>query len=87
MNIKKENTQESRLNISNKMFQKQNKHKMIFYIEEVSDQDAIYSYQCSCIFDELLEFYAFMTQFAVEKVQNDDSTEKYYYKHAKAVEL
>ena len=60
---------------------------MIFYIEEVSDQDAIYSYQCSCIFDELIEFYAFLTQCAVEKVPNEESTEKFFYKHATAVEL
>lgn len=45
---------------------------MIFYIEEVETQDSIYSYQCACMFDELLEFYCFLNQFGVAKLDNDD---------------
>ena len=39
---------------------KQGKQKMIFYIEEVSEENAISSYQSACMFDELLEFYALL---------------------------
>lgn len=44
---------------------------MIFFIEEQEEKDAIYSYQSSCIFDELLEFYAFMNVWAIDN--NDES--------------
>ena len=40
---------------------------MIFYIEEVNARESIYSYQCGCMFDELLEFYCFLNQFGVAK--------------------
>ena len=56
---------------------------MIFYIEEVNTQDSIYSYQCACMFDELLEFYCLMNQFGVAKVEQEDTQEKFYFKHAK----
>ena len=55
---------------------------MIFYIEEVNTQDSIYSYQCACMFDELLEFYCLMNQFGVAKVEQEDTQEKFYFKHA-----
>lgn len=47
---------------------------MIFYIEEESDERSIYSYQSSCIFDELLEFYAFLNVWAVrdDKARRED---------------
>jgi hypothetical protein len=49
---------------------------MIFFIEEQEDKDAIYSYQSSCIFDELLEFYAFMNVWAIDKDECTYSVEK-----------
>ena len=56
---------------------------MIFYIEEVNSQDSIYSYQCACMFDELLEFYCLMNQFGVGIVEHEATQEKFYFKHAK----
>jgi len=59
---------------------------MIFILEEVKFEDRIYSYQSSCIFDELLEFYSFLNVWAVNENEQIDTVEKYYYKHDKAVE-
>ena len=69
--LNNEANSESHLSVINHRFQDKNKEKMIFYIEEESDERSIYSYQSSCIFDELLEFYAFMNVWAI-RAQNDD---------------
>lgn len=59
---------------------------MIFIIEEVSFENSLQSYQSSCIFDEMLEFYSFLNVWAVHENEQFDQLEKYYYKHDKAVE-
>jgi len=60
---------------------------MLFRIEEVSEEEALYTYKSGCIFDELLEFYAFLNVWAVSVVEQDDSIEKYYLNHEKAIDL
>ena len=61
---------------------------MIFYIEEVSLEGSSYAYKCGCIFDELLEFYAFLNVWAVVDVDGiDDPAEKYFYDDRKAIEM
>jgi len=72
---------DSQLRIASGDFQKQEKNKMIFYIEEVETQDSIYSYQCACMFDELLEFYCFLNQYGVSKVDIDDHQERFTFNH------
>ena len=70
---------ETQLSVINHRFQDKNKHKMIFYIEEESDERSIYSYQSSCIFDELLEFYAFLNVWAVRARQDVDTPREQEY--------
>jgi hypothetical protein len=53
---------------------------MVFVIEEVNEKVAIQSYQSSCIFDELLEYYCFMNQWGVCKVEHDETSEKFFLK-------
>ena len=50
-------------------FTKKNKNGMIFIIEEVHHDESIYTYQGSCVFDEMLEFYSFLNIFAVKKCE------------------
>ena len=78
---------ESQFRIINHHFQKTEKRRMIFYIEEVQFEEAIYSYQSSCIFDELLEFYAFLNVWAVSYVEAEEPVERYYYKPKRAIDL
>jgi len=86
--LSNENSKDSQLRLINHEFQKREKQMMIFTIEEVSYEQSIQSYQSSCIFDELLEFYAYLNVWAVEEnEQKDDQVEKFYYKHDSAVEL
>lgn len=60
---------------------------MMFYIEEVQEAEAIYGYKGNCIFDELLEFYAFLNIWAVSLVELDDTSELYFYDSDKAIDL
>jgi hypothetical protein len=60
---------------------------MVFVIEEVNEKEAIQSYQSSCMFDELLEYYCFLNQWGVHKIEHEDTFEKYFLKPQKAVEL
>ena len=46
---------------------------MVFYIEEVPYDRTVYTYKSGCIFDELLEFYAFLNVWAVIKVTEVDA--------------
>jgi len=41
---------------------------MIFIIEEIEQEESVYSYQGSCVFDELLEYYSFINVFGVGSV-------------------
>ena len=59
---------------------------MIFFIEEVPPEQSLQSYQSSCIFDELLEFYAFLNVWAVAVNEMGDQVEQFYYKHDQAIE-
>jgi hypothetical protein len=60
---------------------------MVFYIEEVSPDGSNYAYKCGQIFDELLEFYAFLNVWAVVPVDGiDDPAEKYFFDDKKAIE-
>ena len=52
---------------------------MLFIIEEIKPEDAIYSYQSNCIFDELLEFFSFINIWGVKKITEEETTEKFYY--------
>ena len=60
---------------------------MVFVIEEVNEQEAIKSYQSSCMFDELLEYYCFLNQWGVQPVEHEDMLEQFFLKPQKAVEL
>ena len=50
----------------------------MFYIEEVSEDEALYAYKSNCIYDELLEFYAFLNVWAVKDVGDREMIEEYY---------
>jgi hypothetical protein len=78
---------ESQYRIINHHYQKTDKQRMIFFLEEVQFEEAIYSYQSSCIFDELLEFYAFLNVWAVSYVEAEEPVERYYYKPKRAIDL
>lgn len=61
---------------------------MIFYIEEVPYDRTVYAYKSGCIFDELLEFYAFMNVWAVSHVTTvDEPTERFHYDNERAIDL
>jgi hypothetical protein len=48
----------------------------------------VYAYKSGCIFDELLEFYAFLNVWAVSTVVDlDEPTEKYHYDNERAMDL
>lgn len=68
-------------------YQKKKKNNMLFQIEIVKQRESIYSYQSSSIFDELLEFYAFMNLWAVSPMNQEEKTEQFYLNHLKAQEL
>lgn len=70
---------DSQLKLINHSYQAKDRVKMVFYIEEVSKEDAINSYNSTGVFDELLEFYSFLNVWAVSAVEQEDTTEKYYY--------
>ena len=63
------------------------KQKMMFYIEEIQEEEALYAYKGNCVFDELLEFYAFLNVWAVSEVELDDTSELYFYDSDKAIDL
>lgn len=64
------------------------KHKMIFFIEEVDYEKSVYTYKSGCIFDELLEFYAFLNVWAVTEVKEvEDPSEKYFYNAERGIDL
>ena len=60
---------------------------MIFVLEEVRPEASVYSYQGSAVFDELLEYYAFLNVWAVSPVGQDDKAESWYFKHDAASDL
>jgi hypothetical protein len=60
---------------------------MIFEIDEVPFEQAIQAYQSSYVFDELLEYYAYLNSWSVHLNEQHDQIEKYYYKHDLAIEL
>lgn len=61
---------------------------MFFYIEEVEYEKSIYTYKSGCIFDELLEFYAFLNVWAVTEVEDEeDTSEKWFYNAEKGIDL
>lgn len=61
---------------------------MVFYIEEVPYDRTVYTYKSGCIFDELLEFYAFLNVWAVIKVTEvDEPSEKFKYDNERAIDL
>jgi hypothetical protein len=59
---------------------------MIFVVEEVAQEESIFSYQGSIIFDKLHEFYCFLNMWAVSKIGSDDKVESYFYYQDSAVE-
>ena len=61
---------------------------MFFHIEEVPYPRTVYAYKSGCIFDELLEFYAFLNVWAVSPVSGlDEPTERFFYDNEKAIDL
>ena len=61
---------------------------MIFYIEEVGYEKSVYTYKSGQIFDELLEFYAFLNVWAVTEVQEvEEASENFFYNPEKAIDL
>lgn len=78
----------SQLRIINHSYQNKAKQKMFFYIEEVPQPRTVYAYKAGCIFDELLEFYAFLNVWAVSPVSGlDEPTERFFYDNEKAIDL
>ena len=55
--------------------------------EEIQEDEALYAYKGNCVFDELLEFYAFLNVWAVSEVELDDTSELYFYDSDKAIDL
>jgi hypothetical protein len=61
---------------------------MLFYVEEVDYEKSVYSYKSGCIFDELLEFYAFLNVWAVTEVPIDEkNSEHFFYNAEKGIDL
>lgn len=56
------------IKIINGPFIKKQKNRMIFELEEIELERSIYSYQGSAIFDEFLEFFAFLNVWSVNEV-------------------
>ena len=84
--INEDQARDSQLSLVNHKFQKVDKQKMIFFIEEVPFENSTQSYQSSCIFNEILEFYSFLNLWAVSPNEQQEQAEKYYYHHDKAVD-
>jgi hypothetical protein len=76
-----EESKESHMRIINHKFQKIEKQKMMFQIEEVPFEQSIQAYQSSQIFDEMLEYYAFLNCWGVAPNEQHDQVEKFYIKH------
>ena len=66
---------ENQLQIKAQSFQKKKKNGMIFIIEEIQSTESIYTYQGSCVFDELLEFYSFLNIYGVSKCEQEEKSE------------
>ena len=63
----------------NQEFQKKEKNKMLFVVQQVEYSRSLYSYNGSTAFEELLEFYCYLNALAVNNVSvQDDKSEKYY---------
>lgn len=77
----------SQLKVINHTYCSEMKQKMMFHIEEIQEEEALYAYKGNCIFDELLEFYAFLNVWAVSEVELDDTSELYFYDSDKAIDL
>lgn len=77
---------DTQLKIINHTFSGQLKQKMLFFLEEIPEGEAKYAYQGNCIYDELLEFYAFLNVWAVKEVEFDDTSERYYFDHDSAID-
>ena len=64
---------------------------MLFYIEELDYEKSVYTYKSGCIFDELLEFYAFLNVWAVTEVKDvkgvEESSEEFFYNADKGIDL
>lgn len=75
------------MRIINHDYADQNKKKMTFIIEEESFAHSVYAYKSSRIFDEMLEYYAFLNTWAVTEVDGEDTTEVWYLNHDKAIEI
>jgi len=55
------------------------KQKLMFFVYEITPDEAFYVYRVNLIFDELLSFYAFLNSWSVQNVKSFDSVEKFYY--------
>jgi hypothetical protein len=68
-------------------FMKKERNTMYFIIEEIASEQSIYTYQGSCVFDEFLEFYAFLNVFGISAVGQEEKSEHHYLKPDKALEM
>ena len=76
----------SQLKIINHTYCAEMKQKMFFFLEEIPEEEAIYAYKGNCVFDELLEFYAYLNCWAVKEVEMDDTSELYFYDSDTAID-
>lgn len=81
-----EQQKDSQVRLINHKFQKIEKFRMMFEVEEVELEKARQAYQSSYVFDEMLEYYAFLNCWAVAPIDMaTEAAEHYYYKHDLAV--
>lgn len=86
MFLGQEEQKDSQIRLINHKFQKVNKQMMIFEIEEVDFGKAAQAYKSSQIFDEMLQYYAYLNNWSIHPNEQIDQVEKFYYKHDLAVE-
>jgi hypothetical protein len=61
---------------------------MIFFIESIDDDKAKNAYNSNCIFDEILEFYAFLNVWSVSEVEDiEEPSERFFYDHKNSIDL
>jgi hypothetical protein len=81
-----EQQKDSQVRLINHKFQKIEKFRMMFEVEEVDLEKARQAYQSSYIFDEMLEYYAFLNCWAAAPIDMaTEAAEQHYYKHDLAV--
>lgn len=84
--LTEEQQKTSQLRAINYRFTASHKAKKYFTIESVSEADARYAYRAVCLYEELLEFYAYLNTWSIKASDNEDAVERFGYDHELALE-